>query len=87
MSAFFDFEKVFDSTWKYRITRDMYNLNIKGRMSILIRNFLVHWVSLGNTISEGSVRSATLFIKMYNIIKVMNTGIEKSLFVDVFFHL
>lgn len=68
MSVFFDFEKVFDTTWKYRITRDMYN--IKGKMSILIRNFLVHWVfrvSLGNTISEGSVRSDTLFIKMYNI--------------------
>ena len=34
VSIFFDLEKAYDTTWKYGIMRDLYDLGLKGRLSI-----------------------------------------------------
>jgi len=88
----------YDTTWKYGILKDIHEIGLRGKMPLFIENFLtnrVFRVRLGTVLSEmhnqemgvpqGSILSVTLFIlKINSIAKVVNTGIDKSLFVDDF---
>ena len=38
--VFFDFEKAYDTTWKYDIMRDLSDFGLKGRLPHFIENFL-----------------------------------------------
>lgn len=81
--------------WKPGIMRDLDNFGLKGRLPTFIPNFLSNClfkVTYGKTLSEiqeqemsfpqGSVLSATLFnIKMNNIVKTLNPGIDPFLYV------
>ena len=40
MSIFFDLEKAYDTTWKYGIMKDLYGINLRGRLHLFIHNFL-----------------------------------------------
>ena len=98
VSIFFDLEKVYDTTWRYRILKDLYKTGIKGNLATSIKNFLSHrtfTVQHGNTSSDiykqetgvpqGSILSVTLFILKINCItESISTEIEKFLYVDNF---
>ena len=98
VSVFFDLEKAYDTTWKYGILKDMSDLGLKGRLPNLISSFLSDrnfQVKLGSTLSsaykqeqgvpQGSILSVTLFnIKINNIVKCLNPGVDCSLYVDDF---
>ena len=36
-AVFFDLEKAYDTTWKYGILRDLYNLGLRGRLPMFIK--------------------------------------------------
>ena len=38
-AVFFDLEKAYDTTWKYCIMRDLYDLGLRGRLPMFIKNF------------------------------------------------
>ena len=98
IAIFFDIEKAYDTTWKYGITKDLENMGLNGKLAIFIKNFLddrKFQVRIGTTLSEqqeqeirvlqGSILSVTLFnIKINNIVKCLNLGVEASLYVDYF---
>ena len=85
MAVFFDLEKAYDTTWKYGIMRDLYDLGLRGRLPMFIKNFLfkrTFRVCVGSTfsdsqhqeegVSQGSILSVTLFsIKINNIVKCL----------------
>ena len=97
-AVFFDLEKAYDTTWKYGIMRDLSDFGLKGRLPIFIDNFLSNTnfkVRVGTTLSglqgqeegvpQGSILSVTLFsIKINNIVKALNPGVDCSLYVDDF---
>ena len=97
-AVFFDLEKAYDTTWKYGIMRDLSDFGLKGRLPIFIDNFLSNRnfkVRVGTTLSglqgqeegvpQGSILSVTLFsIKINNIVKALNPGVDCSLYVDDF---
>ena len=97
-AVFFDLEKAYDTTWKYGIMRDLSDFGLKGRLPIFIDNFLSNRnfkVRVGTTlsglqgqeegVSQGSILSVTLFsIKINNIVKALNPGVDCSLYVDDF---
>ena len=97
-AVFFDLEKVYDTTWKYGIMRDLSDFGLKGRLPHFIDNFLSnrHFkVRVGTTLSDlqgqeegvpqGSILSVTLFsIKINNIVKALNPGVDCSMYVDDF---
>ena len=97
-AVFFDLEKAYDTTWKYAIMRDLSDFGLKGRLPIFIDNFLSNRnfkVRVGTTLSglqgqeegvpQGSILSVTLFsIKINNIVKALNPGVDCSLYVDDF---
>ena len=67
----FDLEKAYDTTWEYGIMRDLHDLNLRGRLSIFIENFLTErkfQVNINNSLSE--------------IVDQEEDGVDKSLFVD-----
>ena len=82
-AVFFDLEKAYDTTWKYGILWDLYNLGLRGRLPMFIKNLLFERtfrVRVGSTLSnsqhqeggvpQGSILSVTLFsIKINNIVK------------------
>ena len=96
--VFFDLEKAYDTTWKYGIMRDLSDFGLKGRLPHFIDNFLSNRnfkVRVGTTLSDlqgqeegvpqGSILSVTLFsIKINNIVKALNPGVDCSLYVDDF---
>ena len=98
VSVFFDLEKAYDTTWKYGIMKDLHDVGLQGRLPKFISSFLSdrHFkVKIGSSISDtfeqeegvpqGSILSVTLFgIKINNIVKTLNPGIDCSLFVDDF---
>ena len=98
VTIFFDLEKAYDTTWKYGILKDLEELGLKGRMPILIKNFLDNRsfrIRLGDTLSDpkeqemgvpqGSILSVTLFnIKINNIVKNINVETECAIYVDDF---
>ena len=97
LPLFFDLGKAFDSTWKYGILRDMYELGFRGRLPCFIDNFIsdhLFQVKIGftlyefhvqeNGIHQGSILPPVLFsfnIKISDIIKALLEGSESSLFV------
>ena len=97
-AVFFDLEKAYDTTWKYGIMRDLSNFGLKGRLLYFIDNFLSNRnfnIRVGTTLSDlqgqeegvpqGSILSGTLFsIKIDNIVKALNPGVDCSLYVDDF---
>ena len=36
VAIYFDLEKAYDTSWKYRIMKDLYNAGLRGRMPIFI---------------------------------------------------
>jgi hypothetical protein len=40
VSIFFDLEKAYDTTWKYGILKDLFDMGLKGELSNFISNFL-----------------------------------------------
>ena len=40
MSIFFDLEKAYDTTWKYGILKDLFDMRLKGKLFTFISNFL-----------------------------------------------
>ena len=97
-AVFFDLEKAYDTTWKYGIMRDLSDFGLRGRLPHFIDNFLSNRnfkVRVGTTLSDlqgqeegvpqGSILSVTLFsIKINNIVKALNPGVDCSLYVDDF---
>ena len=97
-TVFFDLEKAYDTTWKYGIMRDLSDFGLKGKLPHFIDNFLSNRkfkVRVGTTFSdlqgqeEGvpqrSILSVSLFsIKINNIVKALNPGVDCSLYVDDF---
>ena len=98
VAVFFDLEKAYDTTWKYGIMKDLEDFGLKGRLPSFISNFLSDRnfkVRVGSTLSDtqqqeegvpqGSILSVTLFgIKINNIVKCLNQGVDCSLYVDDF---
>ena len=90
-AVFFDLKKAYDTTWKYSIMRDLYDLGLRGRLPMFIKNFLfkrTFRVCMGSTFSnsqeegvpEGSILSVTLFsIKINNIVKCLTPSIDCAL--------
>ena len=97
-SVFFDLEKAYDTTWKYGIMKDVHDIGLKGRLPLFLQNFLTYRefkVKVGSTLSElhnqgqgvpqGSILSVTLFsLKINNIVKTLNPGVDCSLYFDDF---
>ena len=97
VAVFFDFEKAYDTTWKYGIMKDLHDIGLRGRLPNFISNFLSDRsfnVRIGSTLSDtfeqeqgvpqGSILSPTLFnIKINNIVKCVNDT-DSSLYVDDF---
>ena len=98
VAVFFDLEKAYDTTWKYGIMKDLEDFGLKGRLPSFIFNFLSDRnfrVRVGSLLSDqqsqeegvpqGSILSVTLFgIKINNIVKCLNPGVDCSLYVDDF---
>ena len=98
VAVFFDLEKAYDTTWKYGIMNDLHDIGLKGRLPVFVQNFLSNRefkVRVGSTLSEahnqeqgvpqGSILSVTLFsLKINNIVKCLNPGVDCSLYVDDF---
>ena len=40
ITIFFDLEKAYDTTWKFGIIKDLYDLKLRGRLPKFIKNFL-----------------------------------------------
>ena len=98
MSIFFDLEKAYDTTWKYGILKDIFDMRLKGKLFTFISNFLSDRefnVRVNSTYSDiqeqeigvpqGSILSVTLLgIQINSLTKVLNDNIEGSLYVDDF---
>ena len=98
VAVFFDLEKAYDTTWKYGIMKDLHDFGLKGRLPTFISDFLSDRnfrVRVGSTLSDlqqqeegvpqGSILSVTLFgVKINNIVKNLNPGVDCSLYVDDF---
>ena len=98
VAVFFDLEKAYDTTWKYGIMQDLYEMGLRGRLPLFIKNFLsdrTFQVRLGTVLSsshtqemgvpQGSILSVTLFnIKINSITKCLGTNTDCSLYVDDF---
>ncbi|GFO44532.1 cell division cycle-associated 7-like protein isoform x1 [Plakobranchus ocellatus] len=98
LGFFFDLEKAYDTSWRYGVLKDLFDLDFRGRLPILISNFLKdrHFkVKTENTFSspyhqengvpEGSILSPMLLnLKINNIINSDSKHVNASLFVDDF---
>ena len=94
----YNFEKVYDLTWKYGIMLDLHRLGLRGRLPMYIQQFLCYRkfaVRAGNSLSseylqengipQGSVLSVTLFIiKIDEMSRVIPSSIRSkaSLYMD-----
>ena len=86
------------ATWKYGIMKDLYVMDLRGRLPLLIQNFLPERkfrvkvkTSLADFydqemgISQSSMLSVTLFIvKINSFTSYIRNGVDKSLLVDDF---
>ena len=55
VAIFFDLEKAYDTTWKYGIMKDLFDLGLRGHLPGFIQNFLndrTFQVRLGTTLSD-----------------------------------
>lgn len=58
-AGFYDFQKVYDTTCKFGILKDFHELDLKGRLSRFIENFLedrIFQVRIGTKLSEHKIR-------------------------------
>ena len=95
---FFDFEKAYDTTWRYGILKDLHNFDLKGRLQNFIRSCLEDrtiQVRVGSTLSDlydqeqgvpqGAILSTTLFnVKLNDIINCLDYKTDGSLYIDDF---
>ena len=99
VGVFFDLAKAYDTTWKYGILKDLHKHGLRGNLPIFIQNFLSNRtfeILLGTTLTnsefkqeegvpQGAILSTTLFnLKLNDIAKELNPGIQCSLYVDDF---
>ena len=99
VAVFFDLQKAYDTTWKYGILKDLHKIGLRGNLPTFIANFLsdrTFHVLFSTTIStesfvqeegvpQGAILSTTLFnLKINDIAKELNPGMECSLYVDDF---
>ena len=97
MSVFFDLEKAYDTTWKYGILKDLFDMGLKGRLPIFIENFLSDRnfkVKANSTMSDpfeqemgapqGRILSTLFSIKINSLSKTLQNNVEGSLYVDDF---
>ena len=99
VAVFFDLQKAYDTTWKHGILKDLHGMGLRGNLPIFIGNFLsdrTFQVHLGTILSDkifhqeegvpqGAILSTTLFhVKINNIVKQVDPGVECSLYVDDF---
>ncbi|GBN12421.1 putative RNA-directed DNA polymerase from transposon X-element [Araneus ventricosus] len=95
VSIFFDIEKAYDRTWRYRILLTLFNFGFRGNLPIFLRNFLSHRtfrIRMGNFYSnpfiqsegvpQGSVLSVTLFIVHLSQILHLPSSVHRNLYVD-----
>ena len=88
-AVFFDLVKAYDPMWKYGIMRDLYDLGLRGRLPMSIKNFLFERtfrVRVGSNFSDshqeegvpqGSILTVTLFsTKINNIVKCLTPSID-----------
>ena len=55
VAVFFDFEKAYDTTWRYGIMKDIHKLGLRGRLPTFIESFLADCtmqVRVGSTLSD-----------------------------------
>ena len=55
VSIFFDFEKAYDTTWKYGIMKNLHDMDLRGRLPLFIQNFLCERkfrVRVGTSLSD-----------------------------------
>ena len=92
VSIFFDLEKAYDTTWKYGILKDLFDMGLKGNLHTFISSFLSDRefnVRVNSTYSDiqnshGSILSVTLFsIKINSLAKVLSENILGSLYVHL----
>ena len=53
--VFFDLEKVYKTTWRYGIMKDLHNMGLRGRLPNFIKAFLTDrkfQVRIGTTLSD-----------------------------------
>jgi exonuclease III len=98
VAIFFDLEKAYDTTWKFGILQDLFNIGLRGHLPIFISNFLSLRQFIVKTnlavsdvfeqecgVPQGCILSTTLFnLKINSITKCIPVGIEQFLFVDDF---
>ena len=97
IAVFFDLQKAYGTTWKHGILQDLHDMGLRGNLPIFIGNFLTNrnfQIHLGTILSDvfhresvplGAIWSTTLFnVKINNIVKQVDPGIECSLYVDDF---
>ena len=100
VAVFFDLQKADDTTWKYGILQDQHSMGLRGNLPIFIGNFFLSdrtlKIHLGTILSDkifhqaegvphGAILSTTLFnIKINDIVKQVDPGVESSLYVDDF---
>ena len=91
-------EKVYDTTWRYGILKDIQDSGLKGRLLIFIQSFLekrTMQIGVGSTLSDlfdqeqgvtqESILSTTLFnIKINDIVYCLDYKTDCSLYVDDF---
>ena len=88
LAIFFDLEKAYDTTWKYGILSELYDLDFRGHLPTFIDGFLSHrlfQVRAGSTlsdtydqemgVSQGSILPPILVtLKFSNIVKSVLKG-------------
>ena len=98
VAVFFDFQKAYDTMWKHDILQELHDMCLRGNLPIFIGNFLsdrTFKVPLRTILSDlfhqeegvpqGAILSTTLFnVKINNILKQVDLGVECSLYVDDF---
>ena len=96
IAVFFDIEKAFDTTWRYKILKTIHDIGIKGALAFFIKNFLsnrVFQIKIGESkskehiqeqgVPQGSVLSVTLFtIAINDIADNIPQNVCKSLYAD-----
>ena len=98
VAVFFDLQKAYDTTWKRGILRDLHEAGLRGNLPIFIEQFLdkrtfqvlfsTTWSGVFKQeegVPQGAILSTTLFnVKINEIAKDLEDGIECSLYVDDF---
>ena len=94
VAIFFDLEKAYDTTWKYGILRDLFEVGLRGRLPMFVSEFLsdrVFKVRVGNTFSDGytqemgvpqgSILSVTLVsLKINSLVLCLQRHVQCSLY-------